>query len=60
MINYDIIIIGGGITGTAIARELSKYSLKVALLERGTDIGIGATKGNGGVVHPGYDPSPGR
>lgn len=59
MINYDIIIIGGGITGTAIARELSKYSLKVALLERGTDIGIGATKGNGGVVHPGYDPSPG-
>ncbi len=59
MIHYDIIIIGGGITGTAIARELSKYKLKIALLERGTDIGIGTTKGNGGVVHPGYDPIPG-
>jgi glycerol-3-phosphate dehydrogenase len=59
MIHYDIIIIGGGITGTAIARECSKYKLTAALLERGTDIGIGATKGNGGVVHPGYDPTPG-
>jgi glycerol-3-phosphate dehydrogenase len=59
MNQYDVMIIGGGITGTAIARELSKYKLKVGLLERGTDIGIGATKGNGGVVHPGYDPTPG-
>lgn len=59
MNHYDIIIIGGGITGTAIARECSKYQLTAALLERGTDIGIGATKGNGGVVHPGYDPTPG-
>ncbi|MBU4439477.1 MAG: NAD(P)/FAD-dependent oxidoreductase [Acetobacterium sp.] len=59
MNHYDIIIIGGGITGTAIAHECSKYQLTAALLERGTDIGIGATKGNGGVVHPGYDPTPG-
>lgn len=59
MNHYDVIIIGGGITGTAIAHELSKYKLTVALLERGSDIGIGATKGNGGVVHPGYDPTPG-
>ncbi|WP_303867800.1 NAD(P)/FAD-dependent oxidoreductase [Acetobacterium wieringae] len=59
MNHYDVIIIGGGITGTAIAHELSKFKLSVALLERGTDIGIGATKGNGGVVHPGYDPTPG-
>lgn len=59
MNHYDIIIIGGGITGTAIAHECSKYKLTTALLERGTDIGIGATKGNGGVVHPGYDPTPG-
>ncbi|MDO9493627.1 NAD(P)/FAD-dependent oxidoreductase [Acetobacterium sp.] len=59
MNHYDIIIIGGGITGTAIAHECSKYKLTAALLERGTDIGIGATKGNGGVVHPGYDPTPG-
>jgi len=59
MIHYDVIIIGGGITGTAIAHELSKYEIKAGLLERGTDIGIGATKGNGGVVHQGYDPKPG-
>lgn len=59
MNHYDVIIIGGGITGTAIAHELAKYKLQTALLERGSDIGIGATKGNGGVVHPGYDPTPG-
>lgn len=59
MNHYDVIIIGGGITGTAIAHELSKYKLRTALLERGTDIGIGTTKGNGGVVHSGYDPTPG-
>ncbi len=59
MTHYDIIIIGGGITGTAIAHELAKYKLNIALLERGTDIGIATTKGNGGVVHPGYDPTPG-
>jgi len=59
MIHYDVIIIGGGITGTAIAHELSKYEIKTGLLERGMDIGIGATKGNGGVVHQGYDPKPG-
>ncbi len=56
---YDVIIIGGGITGTGIAHELAKYDIKTALMERGMDIGIGATKGNGGVVHPGYDPHPG-
>lgn len=59
MVNYDVIIIGGGITGTGIAHELAKYDIKTALFERGMDVGIGATKGNGGVVHPGYDPHPG-
>ncbi|MEG0378783.1 MAG: FAD-dependent oxidoreductase, partial [Eubacterium sp.] len=57
--HYDVVIIGGGITGTGIAHELAKYDIKTALLERGQDVGIGATKGNGGVVHPGYDPHPG-
>lgn len=56
---YDVIVIGGGITGTGIIHELAKYDLDVALLERSVDIGVGATKGNGGVVHPGYDPHPG-
>ncbi|MGD9475061.1 MAG: NAD(P)/FAD-dependent oxidoreductase [Eubacteriaceae bacterium] len=59
MTKYDVIIIGGGITGSAIARELSHYKIKTALLEKGLDIGLGATKGNGGVVHQGYDPIPG-
>lgn len=59
MQTYDVIVIGGGITGTGIVHELAKYELKTALLERGLDVGIGATKGNGGVVHPGYDPHPG-
>lgn len=59
MIKYDVLIIGGGITGAAIARELSRFKIKVALLEKGLDIGLGATKGNGGVVHQGYDPLPG-
>lgn len=56
---YDVMVIGGGITGTGIVHELAKYDLKLALLERKPDIGVGATKGNGGVVHPGYDPHPG-
>ena len=56
---YDVIVIGGGITGTGVIHELAKYDLDTALLERSVDIGVGATKGNGGVVHPGYDPHPG-
>ncbi|MBU5483914.1 FAD-dependent oxidoreductase [Clostridium sp. MSJ-11] len=58
MKEYDVIIIGGGIAGTSIARELSKYNVSVALLEAYSDLGIGTTKGNGGVVHAGYDPKP--
>jgi len=51
---YDIIIIGGGVIGCCIARTLSKYDLKVALLEREADIASGTTKANSGVVHAGY------
>jgi len=56
---YDIIIIGGGIIGTVTARELSKYALKILLIECGTDIAIGATKANSGILHAGYDCIPG-
>jgi len=51
---YDVIIIGGGVIGCCIARTLSKYDLKIALLEREADIASGTTKGNSGVVHAGY------
>lgn len=53
---FDVIIIGGGIIGTAVARELSKYKIDIALLESKLDIAAGSTKGNGGIIHAGYDP----
>ena len=51
---YDVVIIGGGIVGTAIVRLLSCYRLRVALVEACPDLCCGATKANGGVVHSGY------
>jgi glycerol-3-phosphate dehydrogenase len=51
---YDVIIIGGGVTGCSIARTLSKYNLKVCLLEKEAEIASGTTKSNSGVVHAGY------
>ncbi|WP_293720628.1 NAD(P)/FAD-dependent oxidoreductase [uncultured Cetobacterium sp.] len=52
---YDILIIGAGIVGTGIARELSKYKLKVAILEKDTDVSNETTKANSAIVHGGYD-----
>lgn len=52
---YDIVIIGAGITGTFIARELSRYQLKVLLLDKENDIANGTTKANTAIVHAGYD-----
>ncbi|MHA2186349.1 MAG: NAD(P)/FAD-dependent oxidoreductase, partial [Promethearchaeota archaeon] len=51
---YDVIIIGGGVTGCCIARTLAKYDLKVCLLEKEAEIASGTTKANSGVVHAGY------
>ncbi len=51
---YDIAIIGGGVIGCCIARTLSKYDLKICLLEKEADIAMGTTKGNSGVIHAGY------
>jgi len=50
---YNIIIIGGGVTGTAIARELSQYKLKIALLEKEEELAFGVSKSNSGIIHPG-------
>ena len=44
---------------STIARELSRYSLKTILLERDDDVTQGATKGNSGIIHAGYDDKPG-
>lgn len=56
---YDVIIIGAGAVGCAAARELSRYRLKVLVLEKGHDICSGASKANTGMIHAGYDPEPG-
>lgn len=55
----DVVIIGGGIIGTAIAYELSKYKIDVALLEKAPDLATGTTKANSGILHAGFDPKPG-
>jgi len=51
---YDVIIIGAGVVGCACGRELSKYKLKVGVLEKNTDVSEGISKGNSGVVHAGF------
>ena len=55
MLNFDVIIIGGGVVGCAIARELSKYRLSVAVLEKEPDVGWGTSSRNSGVVHAGFN-----
>ena len=52
--SYDVAIIGAGIIGTILARSLMRYRLKVLLLEKDTDVAMGATKGNSAIVHGGY------
>lgn len=59
MPDYDVVIIGAGVTGSAIARELSRYRLRVAVLDKNSDIGEGTSKANSGIVHAGYDAKPG-
>lgn len=52
---YDVAIIGAGAVGSSIARELSKYNLRVCVLEKDQDISNGTSKANSGIVHGGYD-----
>ncbi|MDO5403442.1 MAG: NAD(P)/FAD-dependent oxidoreductase [Eubacteriales bacterium] len=56
---YDVLIIGAGVTGSAVARELSRYKLKIAVMERCSDICEGTSKANSGIVHAGHDAKPG-
>ena len=56
---FDVIIIGGGVIGTAIARELSKYDLQIAIIESNLQVAQETSAGNSGVIHGGFDPTPG-
>lgn len=56
---YDVIIIGAGVSGSAVARELTRYERKIAVLERASDVCEGTSKANSGIVHAGYDAKPG-
>lgn len=55
----DIIVIGAGVTGCAIARELARYDWSVTVLERASDVCEGTSKANSGIAHAGFDAVPG-
>lgn len=55
----DVVVVGGGVVGCAIARELSRYSLDVVLLEHAPDVAMGTSKANSGILHAGFDADPG-
>ena len=56
---YDVAIIGAGVTGSAIARELSRYQLNVCVFEREEDVCCGTSKANSAIIHAGFDAVPG-
>ncbi len=56
---FDVTIIGGGVVGGLILRELTKYQLSVCMLEKENDVCMGASKANSGIVHAGYDATTG-
>lgn len=59
MIKTDIVIIGAGAVGSALARELSKYQLDVTVIEKNEDVGGDSSKSNSAIIHTGYDAAPG-
>ena len=48
---YDVVIVGAGVIGGMLARELSKYKLSVCILEKENDVAMGASRANSGIVH---------
>jgi len=58
-LHSDILLIGAGVTGCALARVLSRYEAQVTVLDRGADVAEGASKANSGIVHAGFDAHPG-
>jgi glycerol-3-phosphate dehydrogenase len=59
MIKTDVLVIGAGAVGCAIARELTKYQLSVLVVDKNEDVGGLASKSNSAIIHTGYDASPG-
>lgn len=56
---YDIAIIGAGVIGSSIFRELTKYNIKIVMIEKEKDVSMGTSKANSAIVHAGYDPKEG-
>jgi glycerol-3-phosphate dehydrogenase len=56
---YDVAIVGAGDVGAAIARELARFDLRLALIEAGRDVGAGTSKANTAILHTGFDAKPG-
>ena len=52
---FDVVVIGAGVVGGLVARELSRYELSVAIVEKCSDVALGATRANSAIVHAGYD-----
>ena len=52
---FDVVVIGAGVVGGLVARELTKYELSVAIVERCSDVALGATRANSAIVHAGFD-----
>ena len=52
---YDVVVIGSGVSGCASARELSRYNLKICVLEKEEDVCCGTSKANSAIIHAGYD-----
>ena len=56
---YDVAIIGAGVIGSAIARELSRYQIHACVIEREEDVCCGTSKANSAIIHAGFDATPG-
>lgn len=52
---YDVVVVGAGVVGALISRELSKYDIRVAMVEKCNDVAMGTTKANSAIVHGGFD-----
>ncbi len=59
MLKTDVVVIGAGAVGCAVARELSKYKVDVIVVEKNEDVGGDASKSNSAIIHTGYDAAPG-